>query len=155
MESLYQWWTPAMSLKTRLLRQLQGCLISVWFWWWDLTSRHNYFFSSSSFSTKNLIMAWEEAVSKGRCVVTVAQRRSWSHVLPLSDLLTLFFLGDIADASLCLEQRVWRGTPWVSWPVGLPQARAMQSLPVYPDKPSVLPSLPLAGLHSSSNKEWL
>lgn len=55
-------------------------------------------------------MDLEEAVSKGRCVVTLAQRQSWSHILPLSNLSTLFLLGDAAGASLCLEQRVSGGT---------------------------------------------
>lgn len=47
-------------------------------------------------------MALEEAVSKGLCVVTLAQQQSWSRILPLSDILTYFLLGEITDASLCL-----------------------------------------------------
>lgn len=70
-------------------------------------------------------MALEEAVSKGQCIVTLAQQQSRSNRMPLSDLLTLFLLGEITGTSLCLGQRVLQGTPWVSWPACFVQARML------------------------------
>lgn len=157
-ESFYQWWAPAMNFKIKLLWQLRECFISVWICLWDLTSRHNYSFSCSSFLTKKLITALEEAVSKGRCVVALAQQQSWIHVLPLSDLSTLVLLGKITGARLCLGQEVLPGTPWVSCqrpsckPEQWESPRASDRLCVLPSASgSQSPWLALAGLRYGSS----
>lgn len=58
-------------------------------------------------------MDLEETVSKGQCIVTLAQQQSWSHILSLSDLSTLWNLGELRGASCCPGQRLWQDTLWV------------------------------------------
>lgn len=69
-------------------------------------------------------MDLEEAVSKGQCIVTLAQQRSWSHILPLLDLSTLLILGE-QGVPAAAQGRGSGRIHFGSWPLSFLQLREM------------------------------